>query len=263
MPLLDALVLAGASPGTPDPLAVAEGVSRKVLVELAGQPMLWWTLQALRASGRVGHLIILGGEPGDVAEVAGPAECLPGQGELLDRVLAGLQRVAALHPQAELALFASGDVPLLTPQAVNWFVDTCLTEEADLYYPVVERAVMERAFPGSARTYVSLRDGRFCGGDVVLAHVHAVLSRQELLRELMARRKSPLRQARLVGIVPLLKLLSRRLSIAEAERIGGRTLGVRGKAIVSPYAELAMDVDKPHHLAIARRVLAGRLAEAA
>jgi len=128
---------------------------------------------------------------------------------------------------------------------------------------VVERAVMERAFPGSARTYVSLRDGRFCGGDVVLAHVHAVLSRQELLRELMARRKSPLRQARLVGIVPLLKLLSRRLSIAEAERIGGRTLGVRGKAIVSPYAELAMDVDKPHHLAIARRVLAGRLAEAA
>lgn len=263
MQLLDALVLAGASPDTPDPLAAAEGVPRKVLVNISGQPMLWWTLRALRASGRVDHLIVLGGEPGDIADVAGPSECLPGQAELLDKVLAGLQRVATLHPQAELALFVSGDVPLLTPQAINWFVDTCLATEADFYYPVVERAVMEGAFPGSARTYVSLRDGCFCGGDMALVHVHVALARQELLRELMARRKSPLRQARLIGLVPLLKLLSRRLSIAEAEQIGSRALSLRGRAIISPYAELAMDVDKPHHLAIARQVLASRLAEAA
>ncbi|MBC8450010.1 MAG: nucleotidyltransferase family protein [Chloroflexi bacterium] len=259
---IDALILAGA-PETPDPLAVAEGVPRKVLMDVGGRPMLRWVLQALRASGRLGHLIVLGGEPQDIAGIAGPAECLPVQGGLLDKVLAGLQRVVALHPQAEWALFACGDVPLLTPEAVNWFIDACLAEEADLYYPVVEQAVMEGDFPGSARTYVSLREGRFCGGDAVLVRVHVALARQDLLRELMERRKSPLRQARLVGIVPLLKLLSRRLSIAEAERIGGRALGVRGKAIISSYAELAMDVDKPHHLAIARQTMAARLAEAA
>ena len=35
-------------------------------------------------------------------------------------------------------------------------------------------------------------------------------------------------------------------------------LGIRGKAIISPYAELGMDVDKPHQLALVRRILASR-----
>lgn len=260
---LNAVTLAGAPPETDDPLAVAEGVERKVLIDLHGRPMLWWVLRALRSSGRLGRLIVLGGEPEDIAGIAGPIECVPAQGELLDNVLTGLQRLVALNPQAELALVVSGDMPLLTPEMVNWFIDACLETEADLYYPVVERAVMEGCFPGSARTYAPLREGRFCGGDMIMVRVSVALTQQELIRDLVERRKSPWQQARLIGVTTLIKLLLRRLSIAEAERVGSRTLSIRGKAIISPYAELGMDVDKPHHLAIVRQALAARLAEAA
>jgi len=263
MQQLDALVLAGAPPEAPDPLAVIEGVPRKALIDIHGRPMLRWVLRALRGSGRVNHLIVLGGEPEDIAGVEGPIECLSLQGKLLDNVLAGLQRLIVLNPKAELALIACCDTPLLTPAMVNYFIDACLAVEADFYYPIVERSVMEGRFPGSARTFVPLRDGRFCGGDMVMVRVNAALTQQELIRDLLARRKSPWRQARLIGVSTLIKFLLRRLSLAEAERIGSRALGIRGKAIISPYAELGMDVDKPHQLAIARQALAARLVEAA
>ena len=263
MQRLDVLILAGAPPDVDDPLAVAEGVQRKVMIDLHGRPMLWWTLQALRGCDCLGRLIVLGGEPEDVAGIEGPIECLPVRGKLLDNIHAGLQHLVALNPQADLALVVSGDTPLLTPEVVNWFIDACRAGEADLYYPVVERAVMEGRFPGSARTYVSLREGRFCGGDVVMVRVDAALTQSGLLRDLVERRKTPLQQARLIGTRALLQLLLHRLCIAEAERVAGRALSVRGKVIICPHAELAMDVDKPHHLAIARQALADRLAEAA
>ena len=253
---LDVLVMAGASPAGPCQLAVDEGVRRKVEIDVQGHPMLWWTLRALRSADRLGHFVLLGAEHEDTAGTAGPIEHLPVQGELMDKVLAGLQRAASINPQAKLVLFASGDLPLLTPEAIDWFIDACLSVEADIYYPVVAQAVMEDRFPLSNRTYAPLREGRFCGGDVVMVRVDVGLAQQEMVRSLMERRKSPLQQARLVGVWPLIKLLARRLSLEEAERIAGRALGVRGKVIVSPYAELAMDVDKPHHLELAREELA-------
>jgi len=241
--------------------AVDEGVRRKVEIDVQGRPMLWWTLRALRGSERVGHLVLLGAEQKDTELATGPIECLPVQGELMDKVVAGLQRAASINPQAELVLLASGDLPLLNPEAIDWFIDACLSVEADVYYPIVKQAVMEERFPLSKRTYAPLREGRFCGGDVVLVRIDVALAQQELVRDLMERRKSPLQQARLIGMWPLIKLLARRLSLEEAERIAGRALGIRGKAIVSPYAELAMDVDKPHHLELVRQELAGRLQE--
>ena len=262
MQRLDVLILAGGPPDTPDPLAAAEGVQRKVMIDLHGRPMLWWTLQALRGCDCLGRLIVLGGEPEDVVGIEGPIECLPVRGKLLDNILAGLRHLVALNSQADLALVVGGDTPLLTSEVVNWFMDACGAGEADLYYPVVERAVMEGRFPGSARTYVSLREGRFCGGDVLMVRVDVALTQSRLLRDLTERRKTPLQQARLIGLGTLIKLLLHRLGIAEAERVAGRALSVRGKVIICPHAELAMDVDKLHHLAIARQALADRLAEA-
>lgn len=262
MQRLDALVMAGASPGKADPLALAEGVPSKVMIDIHGHPMLWWVLQALRGSGRVHRLIVVGGKPEDVTGVEGPIEWVSPRGELLDNVLAGLERLIILNPQAELALVVSGDMPLLTPEMVGYFIDACSRVEADLYYPIVERSVMEHRFPGSSRTFVRLRDGRFCGGDMVMVRVGVALTQEKLIRELLEQRKRPWKQARLIGVRALVKFLLHRLSVAEAEEIGSRALGIRGKAIISPYAELGMDVDKPHQLAIARQALAARLAEA-
>jgi CTP:molybdopterin cytidylyltransferase MocA len=56
----------------------------------------------------------------------------------------------------------------------------------------------------------------------------------------------------------LLLLLSGRLSMERAERMVSRRIGLHGRVILSPYAEVGMDIDKPHQLEILRRDLAAR-----
>jgi len=43
-------------------------------------------------------------------------------------------------------------------------------------------------------------------------------------------------------------LLFRRLTINDAVRRVARRLDITGRAVVCPYAEVGMDVDKPHQL---------------
>jgi hypothetical protein len=40
--------------------------------------------------------------------------------------------------------------------------------------------------------------------------------------------------------------------------VASRLLGCRARVIISPHADLGMDVDKPHQLEMARRLLAAR-----
>jgi hypothetical protein len=76
--------------------------------------------------------------------------------------------------------------------------------------------------------------------------------------DLIGGRKSALRQARRIGVGTLLRLLLRRLSMAEAEERVSRALNLRGRAVIVRQAELGMDVDKPFQLEICQEELAGR-----
>jgi hypothetical protein len=102
------------------------------------------------------------------------------------------------------------------------------------------------------RSYVHLREGDFCGGDLMLLRPTLTVQQREMLRNLVGSRKSALAQARTVGLGLLLKLFLRRLSLADAERRVAQALGVRGRVVPFPYAEIGMDVDKPLQLEIVR-----------
>jgi hypothetical protein len=45
-------------------------------------------------------------------------------------------------------------------------------------------------------------------------------------------------------------MLIRRITIDDAVKRVSNRLGLKGRAIISPYAEIGMDVDKPHQLEI-------------
>jgi len=252
---VDAAIIAGA-PDKEDPLLAGTGLHNKALLPLAGQPMIAHVVKALDQSGYVSRIVIVGLGPEDGLNFERPVEYVPTtRGGLLDNVLAGLEAVAAGNPSAERALVSACDIPLLTPEAVRWFIESCLETDHDLYYPIVEQQVMETQYPGSARTFVPLREGRFAGGDLYMVRIPIPQVNQELVRNLLGERKNYWRQARLIGLWPLIKLALGWLSLAEAERIASRAIGLRGRAVVSPHASLGMDVDKPHQLAIARAIL--------
>ena len=77
----------------------------------------------------------------------------------------------------------------------------------------------------------------------------------DLAVKLVERRKNPIAMARLFGMGLVLKYLVRNLSIAAVEKRFYQKTGIEGRALISDYAEIGVDVDKPSDLLLAQKHL--------
>ncbi len=252
-----AFVTAASVPSPEDPLYAETRGGPKALLDVVGKPMVQWVMDALGGARRVDGVVLVGLESVDGLTCAKPLRRVSDQGGLLDNVVAGANEILHLDPTAAQVLAVSSDIPAITPEMVDWTIEATAGADDDLDYMVIERATMEARFPGSNRTYVHLKDGQFCGSDMNVMRAGLVNDRA-FWEKLVSARKSPLKQASLLGPDLLFLILARQMSLSRAERMVSRRLRLRGRAIRCPYAEMGMDVDKPHQLALLREDLAGR-----
>lgn len=263
-PSIVAVVTAGQSAGEQDLLAEYSQGRPKALIPIAGKPMVAHVIEALAGSRYVQHVLLVALDPAAVG-IRFPVEVgyVPDAGGLMENNLAGFEQAQARYPGLDGVLLCGCDVPTITPAIVDAFVEACFRTDHDAYYSVVERSVMERRFPGSRRSYIHFREGDFAGGDIILIRPGLTFDQQELGRKLARARKSALRQASMVGLGTFLKLLLRRLSIADTERRAQEVFGLRVRVVPFPHAEIGMDVDKPFQLEIVRADLEARAARSA
>jgi hypothetical protein len=103
-----------------------------------------------------------------------------------------------------------------------------------------------------------------CGGDMNVGRIKFIVNEETgLWDKITSSRKSPLKQAALIGFDTAFLLLAGKLTLQKAEMNIMKHLNITGKAIVCPYAEVGMDVDKPHQLEIMRADFKKRLKKAA
>jgi len=250
-----ALVLGGYSPDKPDPLALAVGAERKSLIDVAGKPMIYWIVRALAENERVDSITIVGLNPEDNIDFGVDVTYVPNQTTHIDNIMAGVKALKEKDATTTYAVVASADIPLLHTHTVDWLVDACEKMGGDFFYAIVEQQVMESQYPGSARSFVPVQDKRYCGGDLFYVDVNTAVGNEELIRDLLDSRKNVLQQVRIAGFGTLLKFLFRRLSLEDAEAVVSRLVNCDARVISSPYADLAMDVDKPHQLEMVRQLL--------
>jgi GTP:adenosylcobinamide-phosphate guanylyltransferase len=251
-PTVNAVVIAGGSE-KPELLA-AGGASSRPLIMIGGSSMIDRTLGALRAAGSIERLAAIAPEPvGAAVDRRLCDEFRASDPSPAQNLLLGAEAVGEARP----ILLSTGDLPLLTAEAVDDFVARGLETGADVVYPIVSEADSERRFPGAPRTYARLREGTFTGGNIVLTRGDFVRTHLDLIDRLFDLRKSKLRLAHLLGWSFLLKLALGRLTLADLEARGGAIIGGRVAALVSQYPEIGFDVDKVVDLEYARRVLEG------
>lgn len=261
---MDAIVTAGGIPLPEDPLYPYSNGEPKALIDVAGKPMIQWVLDALSEAQQVENVVIVGLSPKSGVTCKKPLYFVSNQGNMLANIVAGVNKVLEIHPQAEYVLIVSSDIPGLKPFMVDWLIETAMQTQDDIYYGVVPRAVMEQRYPNSRRTYTRLKDVEVCGADINIAHVRMATQHLDLWEKLIGNRKSPLKQAAIIGLDTLFLLLTRRITLQEAVEKVSQRLGIRGRVIVWEHAEAGMDVDKPHQLELMRADLAaegGRLGE--
>lgn len=241
----DIFITAGYDPDKADPLLEAAGVDHKSLVPVAGRPMIWHVVRAFVESGRVGEIVIVGLGPEHRLDFGVPVHYVPNQPSLWASQNAGVRRLREINDRDRLIIGTTADVPLLTGEVVNWFIDHCQPYSLGLYWGIVPEDVMARGFPESKRSYLTLREGRFCSGDIYLGLLSTAESVQEKMRGFIANRKSVVRQLLLLGPGVILRFLLRRLTIRDLLGVVQRALGITGQPVILPFAEAGMDVDKP------------------
>ena len=252
---MDAIVTAGGIPRPEDPLYTYSNGNSKALIDVADKPMIQWVLDALGDAKHVDNVIVIGLSPKSGLACKKPMYFLSNQGRMLANIVAGVNKSLELNKKNKYVLIVSSDIPTLKPEMVDWLVETSQTTEDDLYYGVCPKDVMEQRFPNSKRTYTHLKDMDVCGADINISHVRNATEHLEMWEELIGNRKSPLKQASIIGLGTLLALFTRRLTLEDAVRRVSERVGIKARAIVWPYAEPCMDVDKPHQLELLREDL--------
>ena len=257
---MDAIVTAGGTPLPEEPLYTATRGIPKALVDMAGKPMVQWVLDALTESTSVDIVIIVGLTEKSGLSCGKKMYFVPNQGKMVENLQAGARQVLEINKTAEYALLVASDIPAITAEMVDWVVNTALETNLDVYYNVIQREVMEKRFPGSKRTFTKLKDMQVCGGDLNVARLSLLTTDEtDMWERITASRKSPFKQAALIGFDTAFLLLTGQLTLEKAETNIMDRLDITGKAVVCPYAEVGMDVDKPHQLEIMREDLKKRL----
>lgn len=247
---VDAVILAGGDGEVIDPTCRFKG-----LVPVAGKPLVEWVVDAFHAASTINEIAVVM----PTAEGLGPwvdrvDKLVHSDGMFMDNVLAGAASFRIDRP----VLVATGDIPLVTPEAIDDLVRASLETEADFTYPMVRREEMERQFPGSERTYFRLRSGSHTGGNAMLVNPRLIPAAHDLGQQLFDQRKSTVGMLRIAGLGFVVRFVMGRL---EPQDLAGKIqqlLGGTSAAVVTTHASLAVDVDKPSDLALVERVLRER-----
>ncbi|MEM9011689.1 MAG: NTP transferase domain-containing protein [Pseudomonadota bacterium] len=242
-----ALVLAGERPEG-DPLAASEGASSKAFVEIAGRPMIAHVLETLARVPAIEHIAVSIG-PGAPALPPGPWQRLDAAAGPSESVGAAFAALGAP------LLVTTADHPMLRAETVASFLQAAEGHGAAAVAGVA-RAATAAAAPGAPqRTMMRFRDGAVTGCNLfALTRVEAQAA-VATWRRLEALRKRPLSLALAIGPLFAARLLTGRISRAEGEAAIARKAGVAVGTVELDDPLAAHDVDRPDHLAFARRTL--------
>lgn len=255
---MDAIILAGGTPQPDEPLFPFTQGLPKALVDICGKPMVQWVLDAVENAETIDQVVMVGLSPESNLKCTKIKDYADNQGSILLNIRAGVERVQKLNPQTRHVAIVSADIPSILPDQINWVVTTAMQSDMDVYYNVIERKVMEQRFPGSKRSYTRLKDIEVCGGDLNIVRALAVTGEDALWDRIIAARKNVFKQAALIGYDTLFLLLLRQITLAGAVAKVTKRIHLTGRALVCPYAEVGMDVDKPFQLEIMRAELSKR-----
>lgn len=249
------IVLAGQPRGVPDPLAARFGESHRSLIPLAGQPLIAHVLRTAAHHPGVASLAICiereAFEP--VWDVLtrlpgrGSVALVPARDNLADSV-----RDAAEGWEGPL-IVTTADHALLSADAIDAVADA-LTD-ADAVIALSPREQVEAAHRSAPRRFLSLREGDYAACDIYGVAGPDAVRAVEVFRGDGGFNRSGARMRRALGIIGMLLLRCRLLTLSAAATLASRHLGMRLATVVLTDGSQAIDVDDDRSYAIARDLL--------
>jgi len=240
----NALILAGSRGGI-DPVAAYAGVPNKALIAVGGRTMLARVVDALRAAGAGRILVSTNDETVRREALALGTEAIAAEAGPSASAARGFAVAGAP------LLLTTADHALLRSEWITEFLGA-VPEDADVAVLLARRETIERDAPTTKRTYLRFADGDWSGCNLFWLATPAANAALDLWQQVERDRKRPWRIVRRLGIMPLLRYATGRLTLSSAlADIGGR-VGVLARVVESAFGLAAVDVDKPGDLDLVR-----------
>lgn len=262
---IDAVILGG---GTLKGLEVSSGAGAadrrsKALLEIGGREMIEYIIDALRATPRIGKVIAVAPEMAKSEAWAERVDSvLPAGDTIIKNVAAAIKFLQDENrPPGSRVLFLTCDIPLLSSEAINDFLERADSIEGDVFYPIMSQTTMEAAFPETQRTYGRLKDGIFTGGNIALMIPEVVMGNLDLIENAFEARKSVPKLMRILGPRFIAKFATRTLTVPDIEKRMQHMTGARTRAVETPFAVIGVDVDKPADIILVEKELAAAKAK--
>jgi GTP:adenosylcobinamide-phosphate guanylyltransferase len=222
--------------------AAKAGTDVKALIRFGQETILARTIRVLRETGRIGRMVVIGGD--EVQAEAGPlgAEVLPEGVSGPDNILKGLKYLLAQPDPPQKVFVITTDLPFLTPAIIERYIDQC-PPDRDICVPLISKQEWDERFPGSGATFAKLGDGVWTTGCAYLIDVKALENSMPQIERVFKNRKSILGMAKLLGPRFLFKFVTKTLNVPDVEVKILSMLGCTGGAVRNAPTELAYDID--------------------
>lgn len=240
-------------------MAKAYQVSHKCLVEVGGEPMLRRVIRTLLSHSDIGRISVV------IETRALLANALGSLADSVDFLTpqesAARSALAAVQAKPQFPwLVTTGDHPLLTPEMLRYFLDQAAKSGADLSVGLATAETILTHFPEARRTFLTFGRDRVSGCNLFALTSGRALAALSFWHHLEDVRKKPWRLIGAFGALALLRFATGSLTLDSAFALASRRLGLVARPVLMPFAEAAVDVDKPEDKELAERILVGRAA---
>ena len=152
---------------------------------------------------------------------------------------------------------ATADHPLLTTAMVEHFIRAA-PDDSDLVIGLAESKVILDRYPDAIRTFFRFKGQGYSGCNLFLMSMAKARLAVDFWRNMERHRKRPWRLVGAVGLFTLLRFAIGQLSLEDALRHLSGRVGADIGMVDMPFAEAAIDVDKPGDLDLAETILRAR-----
>jgi len=253
------LVLA-ASRGPNDPMAQRYGVSHKCLIEVGGKPMLARVVETLLSHKQIGAVGI-SVENEEVIETAlgkasGKVQFYQSLNSAPASVLDALQLMAKDEDGEGPVLVTTADHALLDHNMLDYFLSDVQATDADLLVGLARAEIILEAYPEAKRTFLTFGSDRVSGCNVFAFKTERAQKVLDFWQRIEQNRKNPFKLVAAFGFKALFAYLTGQASLEKAFRLASQRIGVVAQPVVLPFANAAVDVDKPEDKDLVEKILA-------
>ena len=262
---LTALVLAASRQGVDDPVAKLQNKSHKCMVTIDGIAMIERVVQTLIDSDCFARILI-SIESEQVLENLpaakrwlreGTIEIVPSCGNLADSVVS----LARMVDQPIPMVITTADNVLHTPELIRHFVAAFARSTGDAAVATTSQSTVLAEYPDGEFGFFQFKDGGYSFCNLFGIGSTDALEAATIFRTGGQFRKHPWRVLKVFGLLPLVLLKWRLITLDNFSRRITRKLGVTVDIVRLPFAFAPIDVDNPKTYEFSQRTLKERREE--